>query len=240
MGESKVKTGVVIAAAGSGTRMGMDINKQYLEIAGKPVLARTIQAFENCGLIDEIIVIAAEHEVEYCRKEIVEKFGFRKVRDVAGGGEFRQQSVYNGLMKVSPDCDIVLVHDGARPFVDSRCIADCIEAARETGAACVAVPVKDTIKRADNEGFVEGTIDRSFLWAMQTPQAFRYDLILEAHRNAILEGYTGTDDAVLVERIGGRVKLVMGSYYNIKITTKEDLAIAEGICAVTGQIVTTY
>ncbi len=232
--ESKNNISVVIAAAGSGSRMGMDVNKQFLDIGGKPVLARTIQAFEDCSLVDEIIVIAAESEVEYCNKGIVGKYGFRKVKNVICGGEFRQQSVYNGLMQVSTDCDIVLIHDGARPFIDCKSITECIEAARETGAACVAVPVKDTIKRADDEGYIEGTIDRRSLWAMQTPQAFRYDLIVEAHRNAILEGYVGTDDAVLVERIGRRVKLVSGSYYNIKITTKEDLAIAEGISTVTG------
>jgi len=234
MFESEKKTSVVIAAAGSGSRMGMDVNKQFLDIGGKPVLARTIKAFEDCSLVDEIIVIAAESEVEYCKKEIIEKYGFNKVKAVIAGGEFRQQSVYNGLMQVSPDCGIVLIHDGARPFIDCKTISDCIEAACQTGAACVAVPVKDTIKRADDEGYIEGTIDRRSLWAMQTPQAFKYDLIVEAHRNAILEGYVGTDDAVLVERIGGRVMLVMGSYYNIKITTKEDLAIAEGICTVTG------
>lgn len=232
--ESKKKTSVVIAAAGSGSRMGMNKNKQFLDIAGKPVLARTIQAFENCKLVDEIIIIAAEPEVEYCNKNIVEKYRLRKVKSVICGGEFRQQSVYNGLMQVSSDCDIVLIHDGARPFIDCKSICECIKAAEEAGAACIAVPVKDTIKRVDDEGFVEGTLDRRCLWAMQTPQAFQYNLIIEAHRNAMIEGYVGTDDAVLVERIGHRVKLVTGSYYNIKITTKEDLAIAEGISTVMG------
>lgn len=223
----------VIPAAGKGSRMGMAQNKQYLELLGKPVLARTIQAFEDCSLVDDVVIIVNEADVKYCSESIVERYGFSKVRAVAAGGVSRQQSVYNGLQKVSGHCGIVLIHDGARPFIDDSSIAACITAAEESGAACAAVPVKDTIKRADVSGFVDETVDRSSLWSIQTPQAFQYDLIMEAHRRAVLDGYCGTDDAVLVERLGHRVKLVTCSYYNIKITTKEDLAIAEGICRLT-------
>ena len=220
----------VITAAGKGSRMGMEQNKQYMEVHGKPVLARTIQAFEDCSLVDEIIVTIGEDEVEYCVENIIGKYGFCKVKKVVAGGSTRQRSVYNGLQRVSADSGIVLIHDGARPFIDTGSIAACISAADENGAACAAVPVKDTIKRADAEGFVDETVDRSNLWSIQTPQAFQYELIMEAHRKADNEGFDGTDDAVLAERLGYRVMLVMCSYYNIKITTKEDLTIAEAIC----------
>lgn len=224
------RVGAVIAAAGKGTRMGMDINKQYIQIQGIPVLAMTLQKFETCTLIDEIVVVANKDETEYCRKNIVEKYGFKKVRAVTAGGDSRQKSVYNGLRELSADCDIVLIHDGARPFIDNGSIISCIDAAAEYGAACAAVPVKDTVKIADNSGFVDRTIDRSRLWQIQTPQAFKYGLIMDAHMKAANAGYEGTDDAMLAERAGNRVKIVMGSYYNIKITTVEDLAFAGAIC----------
>lgn len=227
--KEKRKVSVVIAAAGRGTRMNMEQNKQYVEVLGKPILARTIQAFEDCGMVDEMVLVANEAEIEYCRKNIAEQYGFQKIRAVTAGGATRQQSVYNGLRAVSGDCGIVLIHDGARPFIDWETIKACVEAAEEYGAAIAAVPVKDTIKRADGSGFVEGTQDRSSLWTVQTPQAFQYPLILEAHEKAEAEGFDGTDDAVLAERLGCRVKLVTSSYYNIKITTREDLVLAAAI-----------
>jgi 2-C-methyl-D-erythritol 4-phosphate cytidylyltransferase len=225
------KNSVVIAAAGRGRRMGLDINKQYIELHGRPILAMTIQKFETCGCIDEIVIAANENEIEYCKSNIVEKFGFTKVRALAPGGKTRQQSVYNGLCRVSPDCSIVLIHDGARPFIQQESIISCINAAGIYGAACAAVPVKDTVKLAGADGFVERTIDRSGLWQIQTPQAFDYRLIMDAHRKALSEGFDGTDDATLAERIGCKVKLVKSDYYNIKITTREDLVFAEAICS---------
>lgn len=225
---------VVIAASGKGVRMGMEQNKQYIEVLGKPVLARTIQAFEDCSLIDEIIITVNEAEVEYCSNNIVRKYGFSKVKTVTAGGTSRQKSVFNGLQQVSVDCNIVLIHDGARPFIDLDSIAACISAAEEYGSACAAVPVKDTIKRADAEDFVNETIDRSCLWSIQTPQSFQYRMIMEAHHKAEDEGFEGTDDAVLAERLGYKVKLVRCNYYNIKITTKEDLITAESICRING------
>lgn len=214
--------------------MGPGQNKQYMDILGKPVLARAIQAFEECGIIDEIIIVSGNNGITYCRENIVGKYGFGKVRAVVAGGASRQQSVYNGLRQVSADCGIVLIHDGARPFIDKGCIAECVKAAEENGAACAAVPLKDTVKRSDAEGFIEETVDRSRLWSVQTPQAFRYGLILEAHRRAEAEGFEGTDDAVLAERLGYKVKLLLCSYYNIKITTKEDMAMAEAIVKLLG------
>jgi 2-C-methyl-D-erythritol 4-phosphate cytidylyltransferase len=220
----------VITAAGKGARMGMDRNKQFLDILGKPMLARTLQAFEDCAAIDEIIVTAEESEIEFCKDNIVAKYGFRKVRAVVAGGASRQQSVYNGLKQVRGDCGIVLIHDGARPFIDRTYIEACTAAASETGAAVAAAPVKDTIKRSGASGFIEETLDRDGLWSIQTPQAFRYQLIMEAHRKAAEEGFVGTDDAVLVERLNQKVQIVPCSYFNIKITTREDLVFAEAIC----------
>ena len=222
-------TSVVIAAAGKGSRMGMEINKQYLELQGKPVLAVTIQRFENCDLIDEIIVVANEAEVEFCTKNVIERWGFKKVKAVVAGGPTRRHSVYIGLCQVSPACGVVLIHDGARPFVDIHIIEACIDAAEYYGAAVAAVPARDTIKRADREGFVEETVDRSNLWYIQTPQAFRFGLIMDAHTRAEQDGFVGTDDAVLAERLGHKVRLVPGKYTNIKITAREDLIMAEAM-----------
>jgi 2-C-methyl-D-erythritol 4-phosphate cytidylyltransferase len=221
--------GVVIVAAGTGSRMNMDANKQYVEICGKPVLARTIQAFEDCGRISEIVVVVNEKDIIYCKQNIVERYGFEKVKVLVSGGGTRQESVARGLGQVGEDCGIILIHDGARPFIDAASIASSIDAAEEFGAACVAVPVKDTVKSADSEDFVNSTPDRSRLWSIQTPQAFKADIIKKAHRIAAEEGFSGTDDAVLAERLGHRLKLVMGSYFNIKITTQEDLVLAEAI-----------
>ena len=228
-GKDLGKVSAVIAAAGKGTRMGLDTNKLYMEILGQPILAVTLKIFENSDLIDEIIIVSHEDEVEYCRKNIADRYGFSKLKAIVPGGRTRQQSVYNGLKHVTAGCGIVLIHDGARPFIDENGIRECAEAAGKYGAAVAAVPAKDTIKRSDDEDFVAETVDRDKLWYIQTPQAFRYDLIMEAHRKAEEDGFDGTDDAVLAERAGNKVRLVMCNYFNIKITTREDLVIAEAI-----------
>lgn len=224
----------VIVAAGQSTRMNMEINKQYVDICGKPVLARTIQVFEGCALIDEIILVVNGQDIVYCKQNILDEYSFCKVKTLVSGGKSRQESVFNGLNEVDEKCGIVLIHDGARPFVNEIRIAESINAAIEYGAACVAVPVKDTVKRADNQGFIEETPNRSVLWSVQTPQVFKCDIILKAHENALRDGFTATDDAMLVERMGLPVKLVMGEYGNIKITTCEDLAIAETMVNLSG------
>lgn len=226
----KILANVVIAAAGKGSRMGMDENKQYMEVLGKPVLARTIQKFEDCCRINGIIVVVNETDVEFCKENITGRYEFKKVIAVVPGGTSRQQSVYNGLKCLSADCGIVLIHDGARPFIDAQDIINCIDAAEAYGAAVVAVTAKDTVKRSDTEGFVGKTLERSGLWYVQTPQGFRYGLIIEAHKKASEDGFTGTDDSVLVERLGHNVRIVRGSCLNIKITTKEDLIFAASIC----------
>jgi len=219
----------VVVAAGKGTRMNMGINKQYLEICGKPVLARTLQVFEECRIINEVVLVVNENEILYCKQNIIEEFGFEKVKILVAGGLERQASVYNGLIEIDKRCDIVLIHDGARPFVNEKSITDSIYAAYEFGASCAAVPVKDTVKRSDKDDFVVETLDRNALWLIQTPQTFRYGLIMNAHRKALEDGFIGTDDAALVERLGHKPKLVMGGYDNIKITTREDIPVAEAI-----------
>lgn len=229
--DNRLFASAVIVAAGRSTRMNMERSKQYVEIAGIPVLARTLQVFQRCDEINEIIVVVNEQDIMYCKQSIVEEYELSKVRMLVSGGSERQNSVYNGLLEVCERCDIVLVHDGARPFVTSDIIANSIYEAQVYGAACVAVPAKDTIKMAGPDNFVKETLDRSLLWVVQTPQAFRYSLIMDAHKKASEDGFTGTDDAVLVERLGVPMKLVMGSYENIKITTRDDLAIGEAIIA---------
>jgi 2-C-methyl-D-erythritol 4-phosphate cytidylyltransferase len=223
---------VVVAAAGKGTRMNTGINKQYIDICGVPVLARTIGVFHECKYVDEIIVVVDKDDIVYCKKNIIDLYKFTKVTQIVSGGDSRQKSVLNGLNSANPDTEIVLIHDGARPFVKQEVIIESIVSASDFGAACVAVPVKDTIKRSkvrDAQHFIAETIPRDTLWLIQTPQAFKFSLIKEAHLKAANEGFEGTDDSVLVERLGQQVKIVMGRYDNIKITTREDLIISEAI-----------
>lgn len=209
--------------------MNSEISKQYMDIAGKPVLARTLERFEECGYINEIVLVINKQDFIYCKQNIIDEFGFTSVKSLVAGGSHRQASVYNGLLELNAKTDIVLIHDGARPFINERTIMRTVNCAMEFGACGAAVPVKDTIKIADHDGFVKETPDRDFLWAIQTPQTFKYDLIMNAHKKAIEDGFRGTDDAMLVERLGTKIKLVMGSYDNIKITTREDLLIAGAI-----------
>ncbi len=223
------KCGVIIAAAGSGKRMGTKVLKQYLEIKGIPVLARTLSCFENCKEISEIVIVTAEAEKEFCEKEIVEKFNFSKVKKIVSGGAERQESVFNGLNALEKDTDIVLIHDGVRPFVKKIYIKKIIEETALYEACVLGVKVKDTIKICDENGFVENTPDRRALWIAQTPQAFKYSLIMNAYKKAESDGFFGTDDSMLAERLGLKVKMTEGDYDNIKITTKEDLAFGEAI-----------
>ncbi len=219
--DNQRKVGAVIAAGGSSQRMG-DMDKLFALLGGKPVLARVIDVFQRCDSIDQIIVVLSEQNLEQGRRLVVEH-SWSKVTDVCLGGRRRQDSVGNGLSRLN-DCNWVVIHDGARPLVTVDLIDRGLEAAIETGAAIAAVPVTDTIKVAGDDGFVQGTPPRHNLWAVQTPQVFRFDIIAEAYRQA---KYEVTDDARLVEQLGHKVKLYMGSYDNIKVTTPEDLALAE-------------
>lgn len=220
---------VIIAAAGQGKRMNSKVNKQYLKLGNKPILSHTIDVFEKSLWIDEIIIVTHSDEVEYCKENIVKAYAFKKVKKIIAGGSKRQESVFNGLKSVDKRCDIVMIHDGARPFVREEYIFNSIDEVMKYKAVGVGVPVKDTIKVVDEEKYVRNTPDRKFLWAIQTPQTFDYVLLMKAHEKAIEEGFFGTDDTSLVERINQKVKMILGSYENIKITTPEDLYIGEAI-----------
>ncbi|MBQ6554237.1 MAG: 2-C-methyl-D-erythritol 4-phosphate cytidylyltransferase [Firmicutes bacterium] len=213
----------IIVAAGIGRRMGADIPKQFLELMGKPILSYTLEAFDLSNDIDEIIIVTNADNIPYVRDTIA--LPYKKVKAVISGGSERQYSVLNGLQAVSKNADIVLIHDGVRPFVGKDCIKNIIEETKIHGCCVLGMPVKDTIKICTEDGIVETTPQRSLLWQAQTPQAFKYDIIMEAHKKAQADGFLGTDDSMLTERFGYKTKMVSGSYENIKITTPEDLDI---------------
>ncbi|UOE78262.1 2-C-methyl-D-erythritol 4-phosphate cytidylyltransferase [Parageobacillus thermoglucosidasius] len=217
---------VVIPAAGQGKRMKAGMNKQLIELRNEPLIVRTLKVFENDEWCRGIIVVINEAERTQF-EQLFSRFHIKKITAVVGGGKERQHSVYNGLRAVK-NSDIVLIHDGARPFVTIEQIHELVNEAKEHGAAIPAVRVKDTIKKVCDQ-FVEETVERSGLWAVQTPQAFHVSLVLRAHEQAQKDGYIGTDDASLVERIGGKVKIIEGDYRNIKLTTPDDLLFAEVI-----------
>ena len=222
---SKVCT--LIPAAGKGSRMAHSVKKPYLELAQKPILAHTIQRFEQNSAVDAIFVIVDQADFSECHATVLRPYAFTKVQKLVDGGETRQRSVYNGIRALSADVDFVIVHDGVRPFVTDEVIFACLAAADECGAAVAAVPVKDTIKIANTDRFIVETPAREQLWAVQTPQVFRKSLLEEAHQAAQARQLTATDDASLVEQLGFPIKLVEGSYANVKITTPVDLQIAE-------------
>ncbi|WP_449622224.1 2-C-methyl-D-erythritol 4-phosphate cytidylyltransferase [Robertmurraya sp. Marseille-Q9965] len=217
---------VIIPAAGQGKRMGAGKNKLLLELNDVPVFIHTLRVFEQDPQCEGMILAISPEDEESFRK-LLERYNIQKVSRLVYGGKERQHSVYNGLMAASTD-DVILVHDGARPFIDVKFIHELVEVAKDHGAAVVAVPVKDTIKRVHQNEVVE-TVDRSSLWAIQTPQAFRISILKEAHKRAQEADFLGTDEASLVERLPYPVKIVEGSYDNIKLTTKEDLYFAEAI-----------
>lgn len=224
---------VVILAGGKGSRMNLDIPKQYLMLNDKPLLYYTIKAFEE-SRVDEIIVVTGDgiingmSEQDYCQKCIIEAYHFNKVKAYAKGGRERYNSVMNGLSKVNPVSDYVMVHDGARPCVSSEFINRCVDEVAEYGSSVAAVPVKDTIKIVDADMNVEGTPDRSCLWQIQTPQSFRYSELIAAYDSLKKDDNPGniTDDAMVMEKYGHeKVHITQGDYTNIKVTTKEDLDI---------------
>ena len=219
---------VVIVTAGRGSRMKADINKQFLKLKGKEVIAHTIDKFYNNKNIDEIVVVVKEDEADFFRRNIIDKYGYKNIK-IAFGGKERQDSVFNGLKAVNERCDIVLIHDGARPFVTDEIIKNSIECAKKNKCVIVGVPVKDTIKIINKDNEVCDTPNRSTLWSIQTPQVFEYLSIIKAHKIAKEKSYYGTDDSMLMEYLGYNVKVIEGSYNNIKITTPEDLKIGEEI-----------
>jgi len=228
-----MKAAVLVPAAGMGRRMGSSVSKQYLELAGKPILAHTLSVFEEHPLVEVIYPIVPVDDFAYCRSQILEPYGFSKVKRLVGGGVERQDSVANGLVALAEDGYTeaqrpVLVHDGARPLFDARLLAGLLTSIEGTGAAIIAVPVKDTIKGVTDMR-IDTTLDRRQLWQAQTPQGARFELLQRAFAEAGQDGFYGTDEASLCERIGSPVAVVAGDYRNIKVTTPEDLVIAKAL-----------
>ena len=217
------RVAALIPAAGEGRRMGGTIPKQFLQIGGREILARTLEVFEACAAIDEVwVVVAAEH-CAWCQDTIVERYGLRKVRGVVAGGATRQESVWRGLQQIAETAELVVVHDGVRPLVSELLVQQTLESASRHGAAIAAVPLKDTLKRVSEAGQVEGTVPRERLWRIQTPQAFQHTLLRMAFQHAWRQGLQATDEAGLIEALGYPVQIVPSYEYNVKITTPDDL-----------------
>lgn len=226
-----MKITALIVAGGKGRRMGAGINKVFLKLAGKEVIARTVEAFERNAQIDEIVMVTGKSDME-AAKNILKSF--KKVKNVIEGGSERQQSVHNGLKCVCGD--IVLIHDGARALISQEEIDNVIADCKKYGAAAVGVSCKDTLKSADKEGFISGTVDRSSTYMIQTPQAFKTDIISELHEKAKNDNLSVTDDCAIAEHYGVKVKITEGSYDNIKLTTPSDMAAGEIILRQRGEI----
>ena len=222
-----VKTVAIIPAAGAGARMGMNRAKQYLDLHGKPLLAVTLKKFQICPAVQGIILVVPRDQVEYCTKEIIEPYGLTKVKKVVEGGERRQDSVRFGIEASNGRYKLILIHDGVRPFITPGLIEKVVAAGEKDRAVITALPLKETVKEVDQKDRVIKTCDRGRLRMVQTPQIFRYEDILEAHRRALREGWEAvTDDALLVEKMGIPVRVIEGSETNIKITTPHDMVLA--------------
>lgn len=228
------QTTAIVLAAGQGKRMNSKVRKQYLEIDQKPILYYTLSAFEN-SFIDHIVLVVGEGEEEYCKKNIVEKYNFKKVAKIVVGGKERYHSVYEGLKAITWKNEFSFIHDGARPFVTNDILERALETVQDTKACVVGMPVKDTVKIADEELNVKETPERSKVWQVQTPQVFEHSFIFDCYsklikeeKNILAKGITITDDAMVAEYFSDiKIKLVEGSYMNIKITTPEDMGIAK-------------
>jgi len=226
-----MKVAAIITTAGQGRRMGVDTPKQYLEVQGRPIIVHTLERFSQIPGIDQLVVVVPPSDVESFGEDVISRYGFPPQWKVVAGGAVRQDSVMNGLKALTDDVDVVIVHDGVRPFISPEVIERSIHKANECGACVVAMPLKETVKRVGEDEAVNETVDRSVLWGAQTPQTFKAEILREAYDAAYRDNFTGTDEAMLVERLGHTVKVVRGDYRNIKITTAEDLIIAEAIAA---------
>ena len=222
-----MKVVAIIVAGGSGKRMGNSRSKQYLLLGGVPILVHTLRTFERASVIDHIVLVVPENDIDYTRHSIVEQYQISKVKYVVAGGRQRQDSVRNGLDIVSDENEIIVIHDGVRPFISEELINVSVQKAFEEGAVTVGVAVKDTVKSVDRDGLIKETLKRDILWLTQTPQAFRREIIKRAYQRANEDNIYCTDDASLVERINIKVRMINGSYDNIKITTPEDLELGE-------------
>lgn len=224
-----MKTVAIIPAGGAGKRLGLEVAKQYLLLDSSPMLVHTLRVFQMTEMVSAVVLVVPKEDEASVQKQIVEKYGLTKVISIVAGGRERQDSVRNGLQAVPGTCDVVIVHDGVRPFVTPDMVRRVVAAAAEYGAASIGVPAKDTIKETTVENIVTTTLPRQNLWQTQTPQAFRYDVLCRAYAEAQRDHFYGTDDASLVERTGVKVRMVTGSHENIKITTPEDLLMAEAL-----------
>jgi 2-C-methyl-D-erythritol 4-phosphate cytidylyltransferase len=225
-----LKTIALITAAGKGQRMQSDTPKQYLCLGDKPILYHTLKVFEECPAVDGIYLIVPQDQMTMVQKDIVEKYDLKKVLKLVRGGKLRQQSVWNGLQAIRSGCSIVVVHDGVRPFISGRLIEKSIEEAQKNGAAVVGLNVKDTVKRIGKGKKIQ-TLPREEIWLAQTPQSFRFPLLMKAYQKANQENIASTDDASLVENLDHPITMIQGDYANIKITTPEDLNLARAFFA---------
>lgn len=226
-----MRISLIIPAAGIGRRMKSQINKQYLQLNGKPILAHTISRFHQIPQIEEIIIVASADEIDYCRFQVVEKYKFTKVTKIVPGGMVRQESVYKGFLETSPDTDYIIVHDGVRPFLKQEQNEEFIKALQNEKALIMGVPEKNTIKKVKNL-FIINTIDRENVWEIQTPQAFSRDVLSQAFENAANNYEKYTDDSSMVEEIKVPVKIFPGDYLNIKITVPQDLKLGKAILGI--------
>ncbi len=225
----KEKSVAIVLAAGQGKRMGTTTAKQYLELAGYPVLYHSLKAFQDCEKIEEIILVTGTDEISYCREKIVEKYKLDKVKSIISGGKERYDSVWQGLQEMSEDMEYVFIHDGARPMLTQDIIQNGLQCVKEFGSAIAGVPSKDTVKLVDDDTFAKETPERKYVWNIQTPQIFAKELVYEAYQKMMdMPHEQVTDDAMVVETyLWKKVKIYEASYKNIKITTPEDLEIAE-------------
>ena len=219
----------LIVAAGKGVRMKSPKAKQYMPLAGIPILSRTLLAFDRCPVIDALFLTVSPEEQQYCQREIVDPLNLSTALTIVSGGESRQESVYNGLEAMDAGDHWVGIHDGVRPFIAPELIEACFKTAQTKGSCILGLPVVETLKEVDDEAIIRQTRDRSDIWLAQTPQVFRLIDIRKAHADARQKAYLATDDAALMERIGLPVAVLPGSRYNIKITTNDDLLMAEAI-----------
>jgi 2-C-methyl-D-erythritol 4-phosphate cytidylyltransferase len=221
----------IIPAAGLGVRMGQNTPKPYMELAGKPILAHTLEVFEKAPEVREVTLVVHPEELDYCQEKVIAPFGFKKVLRLVPGGKERQDSVYHALkvLQNEDDLEIVLVHDGVRPFITPELVREVIQAARRHGAAVLGLPAQDTLKKVSEQGLIRQTIERQDIWQIQTPQAFQATLLWRAYVEAYARNFYGTDDASLLEELHLPVVVISGSPFNLKITTPLDLQLAEAI-----------
>ncbi len=226
-----MRTLAIVLAGGAGKRMGSSTSKQFLLLDNRPILVHTLQIFQECRSVDGIYLVVNHRDLPIIQEEILETYHFSKIMKLVIGGRLRQDSVWNGLEAIDGSCDVVVVHDAARPFVSPAFVEKSIFLMEMFDAVVPAIPARDTIKVISKEGFVLKTLERDALWHIQTPQTFKYDLIAKAYREGMAKKLCAYDDSTFIEHLGKKVKVVEGSPYNIKITTPEDLLIARGILA---------